>query len=528
MQPAGAPVGPGYIFSDNHLAVTRGANGTTTFNVKCSETTPGQQCAEGRVGWPIDGVEITAPGSSTPGFRNANGFNLRQPATFKNNVFTVATTTLDIGAGLIKVPFGGIVGCDTSATSPNTLVSATPSGKTSTALVPTQTCPVDFVSYGAGNYAFGYLNNPGQGVHASPPGTGNDFNQDFGGFSIGPTQTATQSGAGKQFNSSYYFYDQTSSGLNALDRCGFLGMPENSTPAFECDTTTGMATGWPAWLRIDPVNGLQITTTAGPSSGVSANYVQNSTNLTATGWPGLGAVVTAITAGQTDPYKGTHASLVTVAGSTSNWNYNNSSSSAFTSGVTLTACAWMKGAVGGEVVFFDADTSTNILPVTSVTLTTSWARYCSTGVSASTTRAFRFGGNTTTPAFQFYIYNPQTQPGSTAGPDLEATTSIFTPQSVLSADIIKAGGISLGSALKGTTASIGGSALAAGACATGTVSISGVAAGMTGTATATDGTMQGNFVVSAAGTASGTATVNVCAITAGTPTAKTYNVHLNQ
>lgn len=77
--------------------------------------------------------------------------------------------------------------------------------------------------------------------------------------------------------------------------------------------------------------------------------------------------------------------------------------------------------------------------------------------------------------------------------------------------------------LTGTTGSIGGSALAAGACATGTATLTASATGHTGTAAASDGTVQGNYVpeVSVSGT---TATVSVCAITAGTPTAKTYTV----
>lgn len=79
----------------------------------------------------------------------------------------------------------------------------------------------------------------------------------------------------------------------------------------------------------------------------------------------------------------------------------------------------------------------------------------------------------------------------------------------------------------GTTASVGGGALAAGACASGTATMSPsglVVAGSPGTAAASDGTYQAGFVINALGTASNTATVEVCAIVAGTPTAKTYNI----
>lgn len=80
--------------------------------------------------------------------------------------------------------------------------------------------------------------------------------------------------------------------------------------------------------------------------------------------------------------------------------------------------------------------------------------------------------------------------------------------------------------LSGVSGSIGGGALGAGACASATVSITGVTAGMVGTAKATDGTDQDNYEVRAFGSASGVATVKVCAIGAGTPTAKTYNVRM--
>jgi hypothetical protein len=79
-----------------------------------------------------------------------------------------------------------------------------------------------------------------------------------------------------------------------------------------------------------------------------------------------------------------------------------------------------------------------------------------------------------------------------------------------------------------TTGNIGGSSLAAGACASGTVTIAGVVTGQTGTATASDGTTQDNYVIKVYGSAANTATVKVCAITSGTPTTKTYNVRIFQ
>ncbi len=51
---------------------------------------------------------------------------------------------------------------------------------------------------------------------------------------------------------------------------------------------------------------------------------------------------------------------------------------------------------------------------------------------------------------------------------------------------------------------------------------------MVGIAVASDGSYQSGFTVQALGTASNMAMVNVCAIAAGTPAMKTYNVRLLQ
>lgn len=74
-----------------------------------------------------------------------------------------------------------------------------------------------------------------------------------------------------------------------------------------------------------------------------------------------------------------------------------------------------------------------------------------------------------------------------------------------------------------TTGSIGGSALSAGGSASGTCTLGTSATGHEGVTAASDGSVQGNYIpqVSVSGTA---ATVTVTAITAGTPTTKTYNV----
>ena len=76
-----------------------------------------------------------------------------------------------------------------------------------------------------------------------------------------------------------------------------------------------------------------------------------------------------------------------------------------------------------------------------------------------------------------------------------------------------------------TTGSIGGSALTAGQCSTGTVTINGANTGMVANASAvTSGDPGAGFTVGAQVTSSNTVTVSVCAIIAGTPTASTYAV----
>lgn len=87
--------------------------------------------------------------------------------------------------------------------------------------------------------------------------------------------------------------------------------------------------------------------------------------------------------------------------------------------------------------------------------------------------------------------------------------------------------------LTGTTSSIGGGALLAGACATGTVAITGSTTGMpvaVAPSAGTDPTNGGVLGVAWEGRVSsnGTVTVSVCAPIAGTPTAAAYNVRVIQ
>ena len=81
--------------------------------------------------------------------------------------------------------------------------------------------------------------------------------------------------------------------------------------------------------------------------------------------------------------------------------------------------------------------------------------------------------------------------------------------------------------LTGVTGTIGGGALSAGSCASGTVTVTGATAGMASLATPTtypgDGVLWKAYVSSA-----NNVTVVVCAVVAATPVASTYNVRVNQ
>lgn len=82
--------------------------------------------------------------------------------------------------------------------------------------------------------------------------------------------------------------------------------------------------------------------------------------------------------------------------------------------------------------------------------------------------------------------------------------------------------------LKGTTGSIGGSALLLGGCTSGTATVTGASPGMPVEVSPSDGTniQAVGTVVSGNVTSSNTVTVNVCALLSVTPTAKTYNVRV--
>lgn len=105
--------------------------------------------------------------------------------------------------------------------------------------------------------------------------------------------------------------------------------------------------------------------------------------------------------------------------------------------------------------------------------------------------------------------------GTEAIPAVQAAATVRTTPAAIAAYV----------ALSGTSGSIGGGALLAGACTSGTVSITGATTSMVAIAAPNTYPGDGN-IWSAQVTSANTVTVRVCAVIASTPTASTYNVRV--
>jgi hypothetical protein len=120
------------------------------------------------------------------------------------------------------------------------------------------------------------------------------------------------------------------------------------------------------------------------------------------------------------------------------------------------------------------------------------------------------GGSTWTTYFQIFDYG-----------------AVYIPGALQVNGALSVGGVNVAPNLIGTTASIGGSALAAGACTSGTVAVTGSTTSMAVVATPATYPGDGIFWHGYVSTA-GTVTVKVCASIAATPTASAYNVRVLQ
>ena len=120
---------------------------------------------------------------------------------------------------------------------------------------------------------------------------------------------------------------------------------------------------------------------------------------------------------------------------------------------------------------------------------------------------------------------PQGMPANSLGGNTNGVTAITQPTTDNSTNIATDQFVKSLLPLAGTTGSIGGSALAAGVCASGTVNMAGATTSMAVVATPAaypgDGMDWKAYVSS-----TGVVTVKVCAVIAGTPTAGAYNVRV--
>jgi hypothetical protein len=209
----------------------------------------------------------------------------------------------------------------------------------------------------------------------------------------------------------------------------------------------------------------------------------------------------------------------------------------------ITAFALSTNAQPVTYTFTSTSGNTAASPPTSTTAYTSWINadnqrdtclQC-VGSNSAVASAFRVGINQPSPAerldvgggvntSKYYRANETTAPTCASSQDfLWADSTAHTWKKCENNGTV----FTVPGTLAGTTGSIGGSALTAGQCASGTVSVGGATTTMTVSVSPNtypgDGMIPWGYV-----SASGTVTVKVCAQASGTPTSSTYNVRVIQ
>ena len=145
---------------------------------------------------------------------------------------------------------------------------------------------------------------------------------------------------------------------------------------------------------------------------------------------------------------------------------------------------------------------------------------CAVQIVNNSSSSYTYAAGTPSAPWELLIEGPNSgyEQGSGLGPQGILASSVATTTGTLPIPTLTA-----------TTASVGGAALAVGACATGTTSVSGATTSM---AVSTSGAAGldpgGNYQVRSYVSAAGTVTTEVCAVVAGTPTAQTYNLRVIQ
>ena len=249
-------------------------------------------------------------------------------------------------------------------------------------------------------------------------------------------------------------------------------------------------------------------------------YSQFDASSLGSSWKTLSLGSSTITANAAvDPYGNTDAETIATDSLSNTWMFQYQAGSGITAETSYAVSVWMRGHAGGESVQFGFGQSTGY-QTNPLTLTTTWQRYCAVIVPPTApTQVFDF--NTTSKNSSIDLWGAQTEPGTFCG-----TYTHTAGSQVIGAQDLVVKGQTVSVPLVGTTASIGGSALAAGACSSDTVTVGGASVGMGAAATPStypgDGMMWNAYV-----SAANIVTVKVCADVAGTPFASVYNVRVN-
>jgi len=272
-----------------------------------------------------------------------------------------------------------------------------------------------------------------------------------------------------------------------------------------------------------------LTTTGGLVSGIGQNWVEFSNDLTNAAWFVASGTWTRTNVADPLGQKGTVTKLVVSANAT----LANISGTDLTPGSTFTACADMLAGDPGDVALITFDTSAG--PGYTALSTTAWQTVQFTGVASNpASNHWKAGIETQSSAETIYVTNVRVGPGTSCQVPQTTTSSQVTTNTVVTAQ----NGINLclqngtncpaSGILGGTTASIGGGALALNQCATGTATVTGATTGMHvyGITPAADpnGSTAQNYDWYGTVTSANTVTVKVCALVAGTPAATTYGV----
>ncbi|HEY2470687.1 MAG TPA: hypothetical protein VGI45_23030 [Terracidiphilus sp.] len=192
-----------------------------------------------------------------------------------------------------------------------------------------------------------------------------------------------------------------------------------------------------------------------------------------------------------------------------------------TSGVSYAVSIYLRGHVGGESVSMGVANASDAQRAVTLPNDTAWHRECVL-VTPTSTRATIAEWVINTPGAAVDAWGVQVEQAPSCGIYVHTTSAV---QSLAYGYVDKGDPITRPPA--GTTASIGGSALTPGTCATGTVTVTGATTSMAVVATPTS--YPGDaFDWKAYVSSSNTVTVSVCTNLAagGTPTASAYNVRV--